>query len=81
MLIELASLENGSLDVEEYGSGRWWGMKVGGAGDIKAHHYQVIEKFPPPPCGSLAKMPRRTATAEATSPAKIMLAGIELSDD
>ncbi len=33
---------------------------------------------PPPPCGNLVKMPRKTATAENTRPAKIMIAGVLL---
>lgn len=33
---------------------------------------------PPPPCGNFVKMPRKTATAETTRPAKIMIAGVLL---
>lgn len=32
---------------------------------------------PPPPCGSLVKKPKRSATAETTSPSKITLDGID----
>lgn len=31
---------------------------------------------PPPPCGNFVKILRKTATAEATRPAKIMIAGV-----
>ena len=35
---------------------------------------------PPPPCGNFVKMPRKTATAETTRPAKIMIAGVLFVD-
>lgn len=65
IFIELASLEDGSLDIEEYGLG-WWG-EVG----EKITTIRLLTR-PPPPCGSLVRT-RTTATAEATSPAKIMI--------
>ena len=52
------------------------GGKYGGGLERKQLITMRLLTSPPPPCGSFVKIPRSTATADTTSPAKSMIANV-----
>ena len=80
MHITLARLKDGGVNIEENaafgGGGRG---RYGGGLERKQLITIRLLTSPPPPCGSFVKIPRSTATADTTSPAKNIIADVVVS--